>query len=303
MKASRSGSTRRRRRRGSASAGRRSMPTSAAACIRSQPHARGRRERTATRGRTSSASAGEPKLRRDPDAGGRPRAANGGCPSSSRPSHSSTVGPSTTEVTTSSRSRGRAAFQVASLIWTGAFGARFAVPTAAVVQPPLPRDASFIARAQTLLAAAAAHDPAGADLRATSVAGSGWRMLHLLTDAATAARPRRPKDDSTIDQRLARAWRTGSGGAEVIRAALILCADHELNVSSFTARCVASAGSTPYAVLIAGLSALEGFRHGGASARVESMLDGMRSAAGGRRQSDHARSLRRTIAARFRRGE
>ena len=192
---------------------------------------------------------------------------------------------------------------VASLIWTGAFGARFAVPTATVAQPPLPRDASFVARAQTLLAAAAAHDPAGADLRATSVAGSGWRMLHLLTDAATAARPRRPKDDSTIDQRLARAWRTGPGSAEVIRAALILCADHELNVSSFTARCVASAGSTPYAVLIAGLSALEGFRHGGASARVESMLDGMRSAAAGRRRSDHARSLRRAIAARLRRGE
>jgi citrate synthase len=199
--------------------------------------------------------------------------------------------------------RSRSVQDVASLIWTGAFGARVAVPTATVAQPPLPRDASFIARAQTLLAAAAAHDPASADLRATSVAGSGWRMLHLLTDAATTARSRRPKDDSTIDQRLARAWRTGPGGAEVIRAALILCADHELNVSSFTARCVASAGSTPYAVVIAGLSALEGVRHGGAGARVESMLDGMRSAAAGRRRSDHARSLRRAIAARLRRGE
>ena len=58
-----------------------------------------------------------------------------------------------------------------------------------------------------------------------------------------------------------------------VARALILCADHELNVSSFTARCVASAGSHPYAVVIAGLAALEGTRHGGASARVESMLD------------------------------
>ena len=79
----------------------------------------------------------------------------------------------------------------------------------------------------------------------------------------------------------------------LLRAALILCADHELNVSSFTARCVASAGSHPYAVVIAGLAALEGPRHGGATARVESMLESMR----------RARPLRSAVAARLRRGE
>jgi len=73
----------------------------------------------------------------------------------------------------------------------------------------------------------------------------------------------------------------------------VLCADHELNVSSFTARSVASAGSSPYAVVIAGLSALEGTRHGGASARVEAMLASMR----------HDRGLGDAIAARLRRGE
>ena len=78
-----------------------------------------------------------------------------------------------------------------------------------------------------------------------------------------------------------------------MRAALILCADHELNVSSFTARCVASAGSNPYAVVIAGLSALEGTRHGGVSARVESLLASLR----------RTRDLRGAVAARLRRGE
>jgi citrate synthase len=63
---------------------------------------------------------------------------------------------------------------------------------------------------------------------------------------------------------------------DVLRAALILCADHELNVSSFTARCVASAGSNPYAVVVSGLAALEGTKHGGVSARVESMLESVR---------------------------
>jgi citrate synthase len=74
---------------------------------------------------------------------------------------------------------------------------------------------------------------------------------------------------------------------------LILCADHELNVSSFTARCVASAGSHPYAVVIAGLAALEGPRHGGASARVEAMVNALR----------RSRTLRADMAERLRRGE
>jgi citrate synthase len=69
-------------------------------------------------------------------------------------------------------------------------------------------------------------------------------------------------------------------------------------VSSFTARAVASAGSNPYAVVIAGLAALEGTRHGGAGARVESMLTAMR-----RGRSARARDLRISIAARLRRGE
>ena len=97
----------------------------------------------------------------------------------------------------------------------------------------------------------------------------------------------------TIDRALARAWRVNPRGVDVLRSALILCADHELNVSSFTARCVASAGSNPYAVVIAGLSALEGPRHGGAGARVESMLTSTRGVT----------DLRAAVAARLRRGE
>jgi citrate synthase len=53
---------------------------------------------------------------------------------------------------------------------------------------------------------------------------------------------------------------------------LILCADHELNISAFTARCVASAGSTPYAAIVAALAALQGYKHGGASERVATFL-------------------------------
>jgi citrate synthase len=52
----------------------------------------------------------------------------------------------------------------------------------------------------------------------------------------------------------------------------VLIADHELNASTFVARCVASTGATPYAVVSAALSALSGRRHGGASARAEALF-------------------------------
>jgi citrate synthase len=140
-----------------------------------------------------------------------------------------------------------------------------------------------------MLAAAAARDPLAMDLRATSVALTGSRILRLLSRAATKS----DRAEATVAGALTREWNVGARGADVVRAALVLCSDHELNVSSFTARCVASAGSHPYAVVIAGLAALEGPKHGGASARVESMLESMR----------RAYPLRGAVGARLRRGE
>jgi citrate synthase len=55
-------------------------------------------------------------------------------------------------------------------------------------------------------------------------------------------------------------------------AALVLVADHELNVSSFAARVVASSGADLYAGILAALSALGGPRHGGACDRIEALL-------------------------------
>jgi citrate synthase len=121
------------------------------------------------------------------------------------------------------------------------------------------------------------------------VSRTGWRILQLLTRVATFARSSSP----VVDLALAHAWGISGRGADLLRSALILCADHELNVSSFTARCVASAGSHPYAVVIAGLAALEGTKHGGVSARVESMLDALQP----------SRPRRSAISARLRRGE
>ena len=54
--------------------------------------------------------------------------------------------------------------------------------------------------------------------------------------------------------------------------ALVLCADHELNVSAFVARCAASAGASPYDVVSAALATLKGHRHGGATERLSALF-------------------------------
>lgn len=187
--------------------------------------------------------------------------------------------------------RSRSIEEVAALIWTGRLDTTFSTGSFSAPrrQRRLSDDLPFVARAQSTLASAAARDSRALDVRPGRTALCGWRILHLLTGAATRSASVGP----TIDQALARAWRVSTGGGDLLRSALILCADHELNVSSFAARCVASAGASPYAVVIAGLAALEGTRHGGASARAESMLASMR----------RARDLPGAIAARFSRGE
>ena len=187
--------------------------------------------------------------------------------------------------------RSRSLAEVASLIWTGRFDSVFTVARGdhVVAEKKTDRDRRFVARAQCMLAAASGRDPLAFDLRAAAVARTGWRILHLVTTAAAGTSARR----TPIERQLARAWKVDGRGADVLRGALVLCADHELNVSAFTARCVASAGSTPYAVVLAGLAALEGPKHGGASARVESMLASMRG----------ERHLRAAIAERLRRGD
>ena len=192
--------------------------------------------------------------------------------------------------------RTRSVAEVASLIWTGAWQARAdatEAPAAAGRAPVADVDARlpFTMRAQVMLAAAAGRDPAAADLRAGSVAARGWQILQVMTRAAGRRMP--AGGAGAIEQQLAHGWRVAASSAGVLRAAIVLCADHELNVSSFTARCVASAGADPYAVVTAGLSALAGAKHGGTAARVDAMLAAARG----------ERDLRRAIAARLRRGE
>lgn len=186
--------------------------------------------------------------------------------------------------------------QVASLLWTGDLAAPFpddvvapdaqewrAVARLAAALPPL--DAL-----QLFLPLACASDPVAFDVREPAVRRAGARILRLLAAAAVGVRPSR----QAVAVVLQRRWAARS--PEVVRlidAALVLYADNGLNPSSFTARCVASAGSPPYAVVSAGLAALQGTKHGGACERAEGLL----------REAGDPRGARAAVAARLRRGE
>ena len=151
-------------------------------------------------------------------------------------------------------------------------------------------DLNPVDTAQIVFPRLAVDDLAAWDTRPEAMLKTGARVLRWLTLLAAGSER---WHGSTVET-LAQGWRQDSPEArELLSAALILSLDHELNVSAFTARCVASAGSTLYAAVAAALGALQGTRHGGHSRRVEALL----------RESGDPAGVRRTIADRLRRGE
>ncbi len=60
---------------------------------------------------------------------------------------------------------------------------------------------------------------------------------------------------------------------DILDAALVLHADHGMNASTFTSRVITSTGSDPYSAIVGAISALKGYKHGGANQDVMEMLD------------------------------
>ncbi|WFR77215.1 citrate synthase [Janthinobacterium rivuli] len=97
---------------------------------------------------------------------------------------------------------------------------------------------------------------------------SGPALMRLLAAALLQTAP----STLPLHQQLALAWQADPDQTELLRAALVLLADHELNASTFAVRCVASTGASLPAALGAGLAALSGDKHGGGSAAARCML-------------------------------
>jgi citrate synthase len=182
--------------------------------------------------------------------------------------------------------RRRTVEEVAGLIWLGELDAGPELFAGSEVAPAgwegllagldalLPLEAC-----QVLLPLAAQADLQALDLRPLAVAQTGARLLRFMTRVVVAVGSGAGEPTSEVSwpgvaAQLQAGWIPSQPeGRSLINAALILCADHELNVSAFTARCVASAGAGPYSAVVAGICALQGYKHGGETPRAEALLD------------------------------
>lgn len=143
---------------------------------------------------------------------------------------------------------------------------------------------------QAALPVAGADDLTAYDLSTAAVVKTGASIMRLLGAVAIAA----PLDGRDLASALATHWTPDQPEAgALISSALVLCADHELNASSFTARVIAGAGANPYAVVTGALSAFQGIKHGGAAERAGVFL----------REVEMVDDVRVVIAERLRRGE
>jgi citrate synthase len=112
-------------------------------------------------------------------------------------------------------------------------------------------------------------EPATYDIRPETTVRIGMDVLQQFVSILVGSEGR-----SGVARTLQAYWAPGrSEFTRLINAALILCADHELNVSTFTVRCIASAGAPMHSAIAGGLAALRGFRHGGATLKAEALVN------------------------------
>lgn len=176
--------------------------------------------------------------------------------------------------------RGAPFEQAAALLWASerlTFDAGGAGVDLVRLRRAMPRDARPLERLALAVPMLALADPARF---VTSEAAELERARRLIPRmiAALASREedaQRALAAPSTAHALALAFgeRAGPRAVSAIDRALVLCADHELNVSTFAARVVASSGADLYACMSAALAALSGPAHGGVCDRVEALLE------------------------------
>lgn len=132
-------------------------------------------------------------------------------------------------------------------------------------------------------------DERGYDWTAESLRRCGLVTLGWMAFCLTSGRMWR----DSLARTLVDGWGLGDDALSLLNKALILCAEHELNISTFTGRCAISAGTTPFGALAASAYTLGGRRHAGTTARIEAMLA----------EASEPQLLAQTIRARRQRGD
>ena len=206
--------------------------------------------------------------------------------------------------------------EVAEWLWTGRFPGRVpawqaggpALDAGRRAQAALPAAALPLERIRVIAAALAAGDELRLELHPAAVTAAGRALIAGLVDClprlapSPRGRPARsslpPLGATSIAARLLAALSpveptAGPGLVGVVDAALVLLADHELAASTVAARVAASVRADPYAVASAGLAAVSGTLHGGASLGIEDLL----------REIDRPDRAASVVGTRLRRGE
>ncbi len=140
------------------------------------------------------------------------------------------------------------------------------------VAEALPPGAGDRDRQLVAVTALAAADPLRTSLDPGAVAGAAERLIAGMVEVLPVTSP------AVAPTLAAELWSRLSPrppSPQLLRtldAALVLLLDHDLAVSTLAARAAASARATPYAVVVAGLGALDSPLHGNASRAAHRML-------------------------------
>jgi citrate synthase len=170
--------------------------------------------------------------------------------------------------------------EVATWLWSGtrrpvAFDAPAATTEVAARVSRALADQPIMDRIRAAVAAIRHTDPFRDDRRPDAVASTGRALVSTMVDAIPPLQPTPPAAEASLAGRL---WpRLSPQPAEpvllrLLDATLVLLADHELAASTLAARVAASTWADPYLVVLAGLAALGGPLHGGASRGARQLI-------------------------------
>jgi citrate synthase len=182
---------------------------------------------------------------------------------------------------------------VACLLWNieprSAFNAAATSPALFAGLPKRLAAANALDRARALLSIATSNARSMWGRRPEHLVAEGVSLIRIAAAALLGAKP----CSEPIHDQISQAWRLNRKGTDLVRSALVLLADHELNASTFAARVVASTDASLAACVCAGFAALSGPLHGGATLQVTALFD----------DADRALSIPHLIEERLRRGE
>jgi citrate synthase len=193
--------------------------------------------------------------------------------------------------------------EIAEWLWTGSLraGTRF-VPSAPALDEArraiasLPPHSGAIDRLRVATIAASVADPLRFDLSEDAVVETARTLVPVLVDALPTLGPPHDGDGSLASRLWPRltARPVDEPGLHALETALSLVIDHDLAASTLAVRVAASARAHPYAVVSAGLGALDGPLHGAASGLAHRMLaEGIERGSAAAVVADHLRAGRR----------